>query len=352
MKKLLIAGGGTGGHIFPGIAIAEEWRRRGGEVLFVGTRQGQEGKLVPQNGFALKFLDVGSIKGGGIGKKIKTIAGLPRALCQARGLLKSERPDAVLGIGGYASGPLCLAAAMACGNTAVTDQNVQPGLTNRILGKFVKKVFLSFESSAAFFPRRKIVITGNPVRSQISYHEYSAPQEVLNVFVFGGSQGATALNDGFLQALDDAKDLWSRLSIVHQAGKDDFETIEAFYRERGIRAVVARFFDDMDARYREAHVVICRSGAGTMTELALSGRPAVFVPYPYAADDHQTKNAALFVENGAAWMIAQKDLRAADLAAMLRDFLAHPEALVMKAKAARSLAKPDAAKLIVDELMG
>lgn len=351
-KKLLIAGGGTGGHIFPGIAIAEEWRSRGGDVVFIGTPSGQEGRLVPKYGFDLRFLKVGSLKGGGLGKKLKTVAGLPMALFASCALLRRERPDAVLGIGGYASGPLCLAAALCGKNTAITDQNVQPGLTNRILGKFVRRVFLSFEKSSAFFARRKIAVTGNPVRSQIRHAPYVLPRDDLRIFVFGGSQGAVPLNECFLKALDLARELWPKLKVTHQAGRTDLESVETFYHERGIRAVVSAFFDDMDALYRDSHVVICRSGAGTMTELALSGRPAFFVPYPYAADDHQAKNAQVFVDAGAAWMTPQKDLTPEILAEKIRGFFAHPEELAAKAEAMRKLARPDAAKDIVDQLMG
>lgn len=351
-KKLLIAGGGTGGHIFPGIAIAEEWKRRGGDVVFVGTKAGQEGRLVPKYGFDLKFLKVGSLKGGGLLKKLRTLAGLPRAFMASCKLIYGERPDAVLGIGGYASGPLCLTAALCGKNTAITDQNVQPGLTNRILGKFVRRVFLSFDKSADFFARRKIAVTGNPVRSQIRPTPYVPPRDDLRIFVFGGSQGAVMLNENFLGALGLVKDLWTKLKITHQAGTTDIEAVKNFYRENGISAVVSSFFDDMDALYRDHHVVICRSGAGTMTELALSGRPALFVPYPHAADDHQAKNARVFTEAGAAWMIVQKDLTPAILAEKIRGFLARPEELSAKAEAMRKLARPDAAKDIVDALMG
>lgn len=351
MMKLLIAGGGTGGHIFPGIAIAEEWQRRGGKVVFVGTKRGQESVLVPKYGFPLRYLQVGSLKGAGVTGKLKTMAGLPAALWQALRLLKAEKPDAILGIGGYASGPLCLAACLLGMNTAITDQNSHPGLTNRILGRFVKKVFLSFAPSAGFFPRKKIIMAGNPVRSQIALVPYIAPQSALNIFVFGGSQGAVALNTAFTAALDLMKPFWSKMRVTHQAGKTDLAALQEFYVSRGIAADVRSFFDDMNSLYARAHVVICRSGAGTLTELALSGRPAILVPYPFAADNHQVKNAELFVASGAAWMIEQKELSAQHLQEMLCSFFKNPQELVQKAAAMRAMAKPDAAKVIVDEMM-
>jgi UDP-N-acetylglucosamine--N-acetylmuramyl-(pentapeptide) pyrophosphoryl-undecaprenol N-acetylglucosamine transferase len=350
-KKLLIAGGGTGGHIFPGIAIAEEWRRRGGDVIFVGTAAGQVGQLVPKYGFDLKYLKVGSLKGGGLIKKVKTLTGLPKAFFGAMKILKDEKPDVVLGIGGYASGPLCFTAALLGKSTAITDQNVHPGMTNRLLGKVVDRVFLSFEKSMDFFSAKKVTISGNPVRAQITYTPYQAPQNDLKIFIFGGSQGAVTVNQAFTKALELVPDLWPKLNIVHQAGKTDFEELKKFYEGNRITAIVSRFFDDMNAIYRAAHVVVCRSGAGTMTELALSGRPAILVPYPFAADDHQKKNAELFVERGAAWMAEQKDLNPQWIAQKLRSFLENPQELSEKAEKIHDLAMPEAAKTIVDHLL-
>lgn len=349
-KKLLIAGGGTGGHIFPGIAIAQEWIKNGGDVLFVGTPLGQEVKLVPQAGFTLKLLNVGQLKGHGILRKIKTLLGLPKAFWQALMILKQEKPDAVLGIGGYASGPLCLMASFLRKNTAVTDQNAQPGITNRILGKFVKQVFLSFEKSTAFFQKKKTKITGNPVRSQISWHPYAAPKDKLCLFVFGGSQGAVSINQNFLQALERLQDKWQNLEITHQAGKTDIENVKSFYDKHTIPATVSSFFDNMDEVYQKSHLVICRSGAGTVTELATSGRPALFIPYPFAADNHQLKNAEVFVEAGAAWLVEQKDLSPEVLEKRIRHCFANPEELKEKAERMKTLAKPDAAREIVKAL--
>lgn len=350
-KKLLIAGGGTGGHIFPGIAIAEEWRRQGGEVVFVGTPRGQEGEIVPKHGFELKLLKVGSLKGAGLFKKLKTLAGLPAAIFASYKILRHEKPSVVLGIGGYASGPLCFAAALTGKKTAITDQNVHPGITNRILGKIVDRIFLSFAASLAFFSPRKVVVTGNPVRTGITPAPYLAPKDELRLFIFGGSQGAVSLNENCTKAIDLLQDLWPKLKITHQAGKTDFEALTEFYKSRGLNATVSRFFDDMNALYKDAHVVICRSGAGTMTELALAGRPAIFVPYPFAADNHQVRNAELFVDEDAAWMIEQKNLNPEWLAQKFRSFLMDPAELVEKAEAMRKLAKPEAARVIVKELM-
>jgi UDP-N-acetylglucosamine--N-acetylmuramyl-(pentapeptide) pyrophosphoryl-undecaprenol N-acetylglucosamine transferase len=351
MGHLVIAGGGTGGHIFPGIAIAEAWKARGGAVTFVGTPQGQEGDIVPRYGFPIRLMTVGRLKGAGLKQKIKTFASLPGSILQARALLKELKPSVVLGIGGYASGPLVMAAKGLGIPTAITDQNAQPGMTNRILGKLVNKVFLSFEESEVFFPKAKIRQVGNPIRSEIRPEPYPSTFDPFHLFIFGGSQGAKAVNEAVLGALDHLQDLWPKLKITHQAGKVDFETVKAFYEQRKLPATVSLFFSDMHEQYAKAHLVICRSGAGTITELALSGRPAILVPYPIAADDHQTKNAQVFVKTGAAWLLPQKDLTPESLATQIRHLIQNPSVLVKHAEAMRKMARPDAAKRLVEELV-
>jgi UDP-N-acetylglucosamine--N-acetylmuramyl-(pentapeptide) pyrophosphoryl-undecaprenol N-acetylglucosamine transferase len=348
--KLLIAGGGTGGHIFPGIAIATEWRNRGGEAVFVGTPRGQEGRLVPEAGFPLQLLPGGALKGRGLLQKLRTLLGLIPAICRATALLRHERPACVLGIGGYASGPMCLAACLLRIPTAITDQNAQPGFTNRVLGRFVRCVFISFEEAGRFFPARKTFLTGNPVRAQIRSAPYRPPQQDINILIFGGSQGAVAINEKFLAAAALLGDLKPRFKIAHNSGKGDHDKIVAFYREHGIVAEVQPFFTDMHARYAAAHLVICRAGAGTLTELALAGRPAILIPYPFAADDHQKKNAEVFVRAGAAWMVEQQDLTAESLAKQLRWLFDNPIELIETAQRVREMARPDAEKRIVEGL--
>lgn len=348
--KLVIAGGGTGGHIFPGIAVAEEWQRRGGELVFVGTRQGQEKDLVPRHGFRVEFLKVGRLKGAGLIKKMLTVLKLPLSLVSAGRLLRREQAQIVLGIGGYASGPACLSAWVQGIKTAVLDQNILPGFTNRILGKMVHRVFLSFDKNREYFPARKVIVTGNPVRTSISATPYAALHEKMVIFVFGGSQGAVTLNKIFTGAVAQLGPLKGSLVIYHQAGAHDENELREFYKKSGVQATVQRFFDNMNELYAVSHLLICRAGAGTLTELALSGRPAILVPYPFAADDHQKKNAEYFVERDAAWMIEQKDLQAAGLAKMIGELWTHPEQLAQRAKNMAKLGIRDAAKKIVDEL--
>lgn len=252
-KKLLIAGGGTGGHIFPGVAVAEKWSSEGGDVVFVGTPYGKEKDLVPRAGFTLKFISVGQLKGRGVFRKIKTLFGLPVSLIKAALLLKSEAPDAVLGIGGYVSGPTTLAARFMGYRTAITDQNAYPGLTNRILGRFVERIYLAFQESASFFKPKKVLYTGNPVRGQMERKVLVGSKSEFCIFIFGGSQGAVGMNRLVLSAFESmGDDDLKEITFIHQAGALDIETVKAFYENKGLKATVSSFFDDMNSCYQKA----------------------------------------------------------------------------------------------------
>lgn len=348
-KTLLIAGGGTGGHIFSGVAVAEKWQDLGGRVEFVGTPRGKESEYVPKEGFQLHLIPVGRLKGTGVLQKIKTLLSIPKALIKAYQLIKQIKPKVILGIGGYASGPVCLMGRLMGYPTAVIDQNAYPGLTNRTLGKIAHQVFLSFKESERFFNSKKVKITGNPIRSKVSPHPY--PSEAgLNLFIFGGSQGAVGMNQKVMDAIDQLKDNWDELSVTHQAGKTDLDKVKKFYQDRKIKANVDRFFWDIDSEYKKAHLVICRSGAGTVTEMAIAGRPAVFIPFPYAADNHQFHNAKAYVEAGGAWCFEQKDLSSKALADLLIQCLKSKEDLISRAEKMKSLARPQAAEDVAREL--
>jgi UDP-N-acetylglucosamine--N-acetylmuramyl-(pentapeptide) pyrophosphoryl-undecaprenol N-acetylglucosamine transferase len=350
-KTLLIAGGGTGGHIFSGIAVAEVWTKQGGEVLFVGTALGQESRLVPEYGFRLKLIKVGRLKGGGIIGKLRTFCGLPKAMWQARKILKKAGPDYVFGMGGYASGPTLFMARLMGLKTAIIEQNAYPGFTNRVLGKFVHHVFLAFPECSRHFSKEKRIVSGNPLRGSIEHREYIRSQEKFTLFLFGGSQGARKLNEIFIMALKKLPALWDKLAIYHQAREEDLATIQEFYKENAIEATVETFFTKMSEIYQQAHLVICRAGAGTVTELALSGRPSILVPYPYAADDHQTKNAAILATHGAATLMDEKNLTAERLAEKIYEFYNDQSLLEGMAERAHQLAKPNAAEDIVDKFM-
>lgn len=349
--KLVIAGGGTGGHIFPGIAVAQEWQKRGGSVTFVGTPMGKEKELVPAAGFELRLLKVGRLKGSGLWARFKTVLGLPGSLVKAWHLLRAEKPDRVLGVGGYASGPVCVAARLMGIFTAIVDQNARPGLTNRLLAKMVKRVYISFDESRVFFPAKKIRYTGNPVRAVIGTTVYEPPADRFCLLIMGGSQGAVGMNAHVIRAIGRLKGLWGRLTVFHQAGKTDRNEIEAFYSQCGIQATVRTFYDNIAELYNKAHLVISRAGAGSVTELAVSGRPAILIPYPFAADDHQRKNAEVFVKHGAAWLVPQDEHLSEGLARLLEAVSENPAELATRAQRMRELARPGATRDLVDDLL-
>lgn len=350
--KLVIAGGGTGGHLFPGVAIAEELRARepSAEITFVGTKRGIEARVLPDLGWPLELIEVSGLKTVGVLGAIRGLLRLPRAWWQARALLKRLQPDAVIGVGGYASGPVVFAAKLRGIPTAICEQNSIPGLTNKILGRLVRRVFLSFETSRPFFKPAKIVMTGNPVRRDL-LARLQAPttphRGALHVLVSGGSLGAVAVNELAANALIElAKD--HELEITHQTGEKDRESTAARYREAGVTADCRAFIKDMAATYLAADLVIGRAGATTVAELAIAGKPAVFIPYPFAADDHQTLNAAEMAAKGAALSFKQSDLTAAKLVAAIRPLLDDAAHRTAMGDAMKTLAKPGAAAAVID----
>jgi UDP-N-acetylglucosamine--N-acetylmuramyl-(pentapeptide) pyrophosphoryl-undecaprenol N-acetylglucosamine transferase len=280
--KLVIAGGGTGGHLFPGIAVAEALLDidPGSSVLFVGTEKGIEARAVPKAGFALELIEVGGLKRVGLAKQLRTLAALPKSLTRSRAILKSFGADAVLGVGGYASGPV-LAAARTMGlPTAICEQNSVPGMTNKILARLVDRVFVTFDASRAHFPGNKAELVGNPVRRTFleAAKREAPPLEKGLVFTFGGSQGARPLNENVPKALDILRKRGrSDVHALHQAGKDAVDGVQSAYAQAGVPAEVTSFIDDMVSCYRRAHVVICRAGATSCAEIGALGVPAILV---------------------------------------------------------------------------
>ncbi len=341
--RILIAGGGTGGHLFSGIAVADEVRSTlpDGKILFVGTPFGLEKKIVPQEGYELQFIEATPLKGSGAILRLKSLARLPKAYFQSKKILKNFRPDIVLGIGGYASGPMTLAAHRLGIFTAIIEQNAYPGFTNRQLGRFVDRIFITFEKARAFFPKNKTLLTGNPVRPL----KPSAPLEKnrFTVFLLGGSQGAQALNRAMVEALNLLQDLKEKIHFIHQTGKADMASVQQHYQQAGYSHRTFDFDADLGKYYRNADLILCRSGAGTITELRLTGKAALLVPYPYAADDHQRHNAQEMVEQGAAELIDNSQLSGKLIAEKIRHYLEHPELLEKMGQAAHRQAKPKAA---------
>lgn len=349
-KRLLIAGGGTGGHLFPGLAVAGEWQARGGEVLFVGTQKGLEARLVPQKGFALEFVPISKLKGAGFWSRLSTLSFLPDALFKARRVLKKFRPDVVLGIGGYASGPAVVAALLKGVPTAVHEQNAAPGLTNRLLGRWVRKVLLNDAAAASHFNEKKIRVVGNPVASDRIPSVEIRRDDPPVLLICGGSQGAHAINEAFLNAVEDIHAVLPQCRFVVQTGLKDRDRVQKALQAKRVDAVVQDFFDDMPAQYAKAHLVICRAGAGTLSELGLWKLPAILVPYPFAADDHQKKNALSFVSHGGGLILEGADVNGGMFAKTVIDLLTDQSRLQQMAEASGRTAKPRAAAEVVDEL--
>ncbi|HKQ04235.1 MAG TPA: undecaprenyldiphospho-muramoylpentapeptide beta-N-acetylglucosaminyltransferase [Blastocatellia bacterium] len=351
--RVIIAAGGTGGHIYPGVAIAREFKRRDAatDILFVGTPRGLESKIVPREGFQLEMIQVGALKGVSLFAKTKSLAGLPLSFVAALGILRRFKPDVVIGVGGYSSGPTLLMAALKRIPTMIVEPNAMPGFTNRVLARFVGAAALTFEDALKYFGKRGVV-TGNPVRGDFAGIQKKARGACLNVLVFGGSQGAHAINVAMTEAAGLLTAQKERMAIVHQTGEKDYEMVERAYNEAGLtEAEVKPFIHDMAARFAWADVLICRSGATTVAEVAAAGKAAIFVPFPFATDDHQRKNAEAFERVGAARMILQKDLTPARLADVLQQLLDNPGALDQMEAASRQLGRPDSAARAVDLAM-
>lgn len=350
--RVLIAAGGTGGHIYPGIAVAKEIMKRRPDSLvrFVGTARGLENRLIPQAGFELSNIQSAGLKNVGLVARARGVILLPKSFLGARKLILEFQPDVVVGAGGYVSGPVLLTAALLGLPTMVMESNALPGLTNRVLARFVDKAAVSFAAALPFF-KRKGVVTGNPVRREffeIERRNHTGAESSL--LVFGGSQGARAINDAMSAALPLLEPLRSKLKIVHQTGQSDFEKVKAAYSAAGWneRGDVRPYIDDMVTEFGRADVVICRAGATTTAELIAAGKASIMVPFPFAADDHQRKNAEALESSGATKMILQQDLSADRLAKEISGLIANPTKLSEMEEAARRLARGDAAAATVD----
>lgn len=349
--RVLIAAGGTGGHIYPGIAVAKEICGRDAKsiVRFVGTAKGLETKLVPANGFELSLINSAGLKNVGFAGKLKGFFILPKSFLEARRLIREFQPDVVVGAGGYVSGPVLLTASLMRVPTLVMDSNALPGFTNRRLAPFVTRAALTFEEAVKFFGKKGIV-TGNPVRREF----FDIPPKAREtgrfcLLIFGGSQGARAINNAMVDALPHLKMFQNQLQIVHQTGEADFDAIKKGYAENDFETAEIRvYISDMMSEFAKTDLIICRAGATTCAELAAAGKASIMIPLPTAADDHQRKNAEALVNQNAARMILQKDLTGESLAREIKEFLNEPEKISAMEKAAKAMAKADAAEATVD----
>lgn len=348
----MIAGGGTGGHLFPGIALADELstRHHKNEVIFVGTERGLEAKVVPAAGYKLETIKVAGLKGMGVVKLMKSLFMLPLSFISAWFLLRRYKPDVVVGVGGYSSGPVVLAAWMQGVPTAVQEQNALPGLTNKILGKFVRVVFVSFDEAKPFFPARKVQLVGNPVRRALldNYLRNKLAHDKFELLVFGGSLGAKGINSRMIDALSKLEDIKGELHIIHQTGKNDLEAVKQGYAAKGFDAEVVEFIDDMSKAYAKSDLVICRAGATTVAELTVCKKAAILIPFPYATDNHQEINAKALVDSGAAIMFRESELTGDKLAEKIRELKSDPAKLEQMEKKAGLLGRPEAAKELAD----
>jgi len=354
--RIIIAGGGTGGHVFPAVAIAGEFMERPGvdNVLFVGTRKGLEARVVADTGFSLRTITVEGVRGKKIVAMLISLLKIPWSIIQSISIIHDFKPDIVLGVGGYASGPVVLSAHCMGIKTAIAEQNALPGFTNRMLARFVNKIFLSFPDRGEWFPDAKSIVTGNPVRKDFvtGITGYQRTKDTFSILVFGGSQGAQAINKAVIDSIRHLEDIKDRLTITHQTGARDMDEVSAAYRMYGINADVRSFIDDMSSAYEKADLLICRAGATSIAEITASGKASVLIPYPFAAGGHQALNARMLADAGAAEMILQRELDGERIAGIIRK-LFNDAGLIMKMeKESEKLGNTKAAERIVDECLG
>jgi UDP-N-acetylglucosamine--N-acetylmuramyl-(pentapeptide) pyrophosphoryl-undecaprenol N-acetylglucosamine transferase len=346
--RAILAGGGTGGHVIPALAIAQELQKQySAEVLFIGTARGIENRLVPAAGFPLQLVKVGALNKVNLKTRVKTLFDLPRAVWDARGMLAKFRPDVVIGVGGYASGPAMLAAVLKRIPTLAFEPNVVPGFANRIVARMVSGAAVHFEETARYFPHA--TVTGVPVREaffEIAGKPTTSDKPTL--LVFGGSQGAKAINQAMVQCLPELVRQLPGIHIIHQTGERDYNGARAAYQQTGSSAEVYPFITDMPAFFARADLILCRSGASTVAEIAAAGKPAVFVPFPRAADDHQRINAQALERAGAAVVVEETKLERVWLADTIAALLGDPGRLQRMSQAAKKLAHPNAARDIAE----
>jgi UDP-N-acetylglucosamine--N-acetylmuramyl-(pentapeptide) pyrophosphoryl-undecaprenol N-acetylglucosamine transferase len=354
-KKLLIAGGGTGGHVFPAVAVAREWLRREPEgirsVVIVGTERGMEAKLVPQAGLPLETIRVAGLKGIGGMKFLRNVAMLPAGMWDSEKIVQRYRFGVAFGVGGYASGPMILAARLHGIRSVIFEPNVEPGFTNRVLAGISTRVACGFAETAKRFGT-KAIATGIPVRKEFSAAPRREHREPFNILITGGSRGALPINRAVVDSLDLLAARKNQLFIVHQTGERDYNAVRVAYARREFRAEVVPFIENMAERFAQADLIVCRSGAITVAEIAAAGRAAILIPFGAATDAHQTRNAAAMQEAGAARLLPQEELGPERLTNEIFSLLDQPGRISEMEEHARSLARPRAVEDIVDLLEG
>lgn len=357
--RIVIAGGGTGGHLFPGIAIAQEFTTRNpnNKLLFVGTGKPFETTALSKTGFAHKRITSEGIKGRGIWNQTRSILKIPKGIFESVTILKQFRPDLVMGVGGYSAGPLVAGAWLLGIKIVLHEQNILPGITNRILSRLAHRIYVSFDDIPTGFNPEKVLYTGNPVRREILQSatdqkaeeiDGATQQQRFAILILGGSQGAHSINMAVLDAIDKIKDK-DKFFFIHQTGVNDETRVKTAYELHGVSCRVQAFFNDMARQYQNADLVICRAGATTVAEIKAVGKGAIFIPFPFAADNHQALNARSLENAGAAEMILEKDLNGNALAERINFYASRPDTLRQMASRTRDLSRPDAAAVIVDD---
>lgn len=352
--KLIIAGGGTGGHLFPALAIARAVKAEdpNSSILFVGTRQGIEARIIPETEFPIHFVTARGIRRTGAASTLRAIVEIPFGVMQSIRVIREFQPGIVLGVGGYASGPTVAAAILARIPTAIQEQNSIMGTTNRFLMKFADRVFISWERTDPAPPAKKTILAGNPIRGDLLDPPLLPKHgDRLNILIFGGSSGARSINLAVAQNLDLLHPVSDRISLLHQTGYGAADEVKESYHKAGIAADVREFITDMAQAYAWADLVVCRSGASSVAELTALGKPAILIPYPYAVGDHQTRNAILLETTGAARVLPDQDLKNGKLTKEIRSIIEKPDLLDEMAESSRKLGRPEAASIIAKALI-
>ena len=349
--KIIIAAGGTGGHVFPGIALAEEFteKNRNNQLLFVGTKRELERKTIIPKGYAFEAIDTSGLKGKKPLTMVRALFQAAKGIFQSIVIIKQFAPDLVIGLGGYVSGPVLLAAYLMGVKTAIHEQNSIPGFTNRILGKIAHRIFISFDYSRSYFPSEKTVLTGTPLGNEhLQASTVSPPAGPFTLLILGGSLGSRQINGAITDALEDLLPLKDTITLIHQTGPQEVSLVKAAYHERGFAAEVVPFIDHIAGTYQRAHLIISRAGATTLAELMVHHKASILIPYPLAADHHQHLNARILVDQKAAQMIDPDHVTGKCLAQLILHLYHHPEQRAAMEKNAGSLGKPHAAQAIVD----
>jgi UDP-N-acetylglucosamine--N-acetylmuramyl-(pentapeptide) pyrophosphoryl-undecaprenol N-acetylglucosamine transferase len=358
--KVVIAGGGTGGHLFPGISVAEEFkeRRLAKEIIFVGTAHGIEARVIPREGYTIKFVRAEGFVGKSLFKKVRALVVFLVSIFDSYRIIRSVRPSLVIGVGGYASIGMLLSAHFKGIPTMILEQNSVPGFANKFLGKFVDAIAVTYQESMSYFPDEKTFLTGNPVRQHILAKDdqkagslFPLDKKLFTVFISGGSLGASSINNAMIDALNYLLDLRQNIQFLHQTGERDHENVTEAYRRLGFNGIVVPFIYQMAEAYALSDMVICRAGATTLAEITAIGKPAILIPYPYAASNHQEYNARKLEDMGAARLILDKALTGEALADIIRELYSDEHVCREMQNASAVFGRIDAAEKVVDIAM-